>query len=324
MKTTYLIVSLIFLGFSGYTQTIEKYSIDSGGNSFENGDISVLYTIGEVHVQELSTETVSVSEGFINSDMKIKINPKLFLQGPSINPVSAGLMNDNLRQNTLIPNTSPYADSTTCDVSVFSVTGDNAIVDWVWVELRTAVDNQKLVNGKSALLQRDGDVVGLDGVSNVIMEAAPTNYYVVVNHRNHLGAMSSSALSLNNTTPTVVDFTDNVFTTYGNYARVLLDNGSLALWSGDSNAMNRIRFLGADSSITVIKDQVLGDPNNGFGSITYASLGYFNTDLDLNGASKYTGSESDSNIVRDNVLSHPANGFGSPTYTIQETVPPNN
>src|SRR5690606_34913491 len=110
---------------------------------------------------------------------------------------TAGLMNDNLRQNALIPTTSPYADAATCNASVFTVTGTNAIVDWVWVELRAANDNTKLINGKSALVQRDGAVVGLDGVSDVIMEAAPTNYYIVVKHRNHLGTMTSGVIALN-------------------------------------------------------------------------------------------------------------------------------
>lgn len=323
-KLVFLLISIQAFSFSMVSQTIEKFSIDSGGTSITSGNLQVLYTLGEVHVQETSVGNIQLSEGFINASFKIKINPKLFLQGPSLTPVTAGLMNDNLRQNAIIPTTSPYTDGATCNASVFNVTGNNAIVDWVWIELRAANDNQKLINGKSALVQRDGDVVGLDGVSEVIMIAAPTNYYVVVNHRNHLGAMSASTILLNETNSTIVDFTNSGFSTLGSNARVVLTDGSMALWAGDSNGMDRVRFLGADSSISAIKDQVLADPNNGFASISFGSLGYLNTDLDLNGISKYTGSGNDTNIVRDNVLSHPANGFSSPTYTIQETIPESN
>src|SRR5690606_15214558 len=49
-------------------QTIEKFSIDSGGNSTSNGNITVLYTIGEVNVQELNAANIFISEGFISSD----------------------------------------------------------------------------------------------------------------------------------------------------------------------------------------------------------------------------------------------------------------
>jgi len=48
-------------------QTIEKFSIDSGGSSTSTGSIQILYTLGEVCVQEYSLGNLQVSEGFINS-----------------------------------------------------------------------------------------------------------------------------------------------------------------------------------------------------------------------------------------------------------------
>lgn len=50
----------------GYSQSIEKFSIDSGGGSVTVSGIQIFYTIGEVNVQELSAEGISISEGFIN------------------------------------------------------------------------------------------------------------------------------------------------------------------------------------------------------------------------------------------------------------------
>lgn len=55
-------------GLWAQAQTIEKFSIDSGGNSTSNGNIIVLYTIGEVNVQELNAGNILLSEGFISSD----------------------------------------------------------------------------------------------------------------------------------------------------------------------------------------------------------------------------------------------------------------
>jgi hypothetical protein len=312
------------IGFIASAQSIEKFSIDSGGASATSGGIEILYTIGEVNVQELSAGNTQVSEGFINSNFKVLVNPQVFLQGPLLSPTTPGLMNDNLRAAGYLPTTSPYADAATCNASVFAVTGNNAIVDWVWVELRAANNNQKRINGRSALLQRDGDVVDVDGVSSILMQAAPTSYFVIVKHRNHLGAMSASTFGLKQNTTTVVDFKNSGFSTYGSNARVQLTSGSMALWAGDTNNSNFIRFSGANNSSNVIKDYVLADPANGFNSVTFASTGYLLIDINLNGQGKFSGSGNDSNIIKDNVLAHPGNGFNSPTFTISTTVPPNN
>ncbi|RYH72585.1 T9SS type A sorting domain-containing protein [Flavobacteriaceae bacterium 144Ye] len=56
----------ILLWFPSTAQTIEKFSIDNGGASTTNGNIQVLYTIGEVNVQETVIDNVIISEGFIN------------------------------------------------------------------------------------------------------------------------------------------------------------------------------------------------------------------------------------------------------------------
>ena len=324
MKTKLTFLITLLIGFLCNGQSIEKFSIDSGGTSATAGGIEILYTIGEVNVQELDAGTVSVSEGFINADFKVLVNPQVFLQGPLLNPTTPGIMNDDLRAAAYLPTTSPYADAATCNASVFTVTGNNAIVDWVWVELRAANDNQKRINGRSALLQRDGDVVDFDGTSSILMQAAPTGYFVIVKHRNHLGAMSASTIGLTRNTATVVDFKNNGFSTFGSNARVLLPSGAMALWAGDTGTSNYIRFSGANNSANVIKDYVLADPANGFNSVTFASTGYLLIDINLNGQGKFSGSGNDSNIIKDNVLTHPGNGFNSPTFTISTTVPPNN
>jgi len=67
MKKSYTIAILILLIVLPVTsQTIEKFSLVSGGSSTTINGIEILYTIREVVVQEISTATVLVSEGFIN------------------------------------------------------------------------------------------------------------------------------------------------------------------------------------------------------------------------------------------------------------------
>jgi hypothetical protein len=67
MKTILsLIIGLTCLQIQA--QIIEKFSIDNGGASTTNGDIAIVYTIGEVNVQELNAGNILLSEGFINSN----------------------------------------------------------------------------------------------------------------------------------------------------------------------------------------------------------------------------------------------------------------
>ncbi|MBK6344269.1 MAG: hypothetical protein IPF41_17280 [Flavobacteriales bacterium] len=51
--------------------------------------------------------------------------------------------------------------------SVLAATGNNAIVDHVVVELRHATTPSVVVATRGALVQRDGDAVGMDGSSPV-------------------------------------------------------------------------------------------------------------------------------------------------------------
>lgn len=320
MKILTAIILMFTISFC-QAQSIEKFSIDNGGASVSTGGIQLLYTIGEVNVQEIDAGTVSVSEGFITSGFKIRVNPKVFLQGPLINPATANLMNDDLRQNALIPTISPYEDGATCSASVFDTSGNDAIVDWVWLELRALNDNTTIVKSRSALVQRDGDVVDMDGTSHIEMQAPPNNYYIVIKHRNHLGVMSSNTFGLREEATTTIDFTDNTFLTYGSNAQVQLSSGNTALWSGDLNNDTKIQFSGAGNDVNTLKDFIIA--NAPLPLLTIPVSGYFNEDLDLNGQAKFSGSDNDSNLVKDIIIGHPLNILGLPTFTITSQVPNN-
>ena len=265
-----------------------------------------------------------------NQIVDLKVNIKVFLQGPLLNPVNAGLMNDILRSDGKLPTLSPYSDLASINASVLNdggttgtgLTSDD-IVDWIWVEIRDSSDNGNVINSKSALVQRDGDVVALDGTSELIIPAMTNSYYIVVKHRNHLGVMSSAPIALS-VVPVNINFTSNITPTFGSNAQVQLTSGSMALWAGDSNGMGEVRYSGSNNDSNLIKDHVLADPANGFNSVTFPSSGYLLEDTDLNGFAKFSGSGNDSNYIKDNVLNHPLNGFNSLTFTIFTTVPPEN
>lgn len=86
----------ILLWFPSIAQTIEKFSIDNGGASTTNGNIQILYTIGEVNVQETVIGNVVLSEGFINplgEDPTLNTNHKVLSEQIKVfpNPVSETL-----------------------------------------------------------------------------------------------------------------------------------------------------------------------------------------------------------------------------------------
>ena len=67
MKPIFLIVTFLFSVVLS-AQTIANFSIDNGGVSSENS-IKILYTIGEVNIQEHSVGNIILSEGFINGNI---------------------------------------------------------------------------------------------------------------------------------------------------------------------------------------------------------------------------------------------------------------
>lgn len=152
------------------------------------------------------------------------VSPKIFLEGA----YSGGQMNDQLRSSGLIPLEEPYTAGGYTHVAgggemtttpVLTVAGNNAIVDWVVVELRDASAPATVIATSSALVQKDGDVVDVDGVSPVPFRGiADGNYNVAIRHRNHLGIMSMNPIALSSSA-TLVDFTSSALVTYGTDAR---------------------------------------------------------------------------------------------------------
>lgn len=121
------------------------------------------------------------------------------------------------------------------------------IVDWVCVMLREPSNVGTLfqaVDTVSAFLREDGMVYSMDGKPYLTFKNLPqSNYYVVVEHRNHLGTMSNSAVTLKTSTTDataslMADFTVPAF----NYVNMgvssilpyaLLSDGRAALHLGD-------------------------------------------------------------------------------------------
>ncbi|MBQ4820917.1 matrixin family metalloprotease [Aquimarina sp. MMG016] len=193
---------------------------------------------------------------------------KAYVQGAALNPNEGeeSLLRDDLRVAGLIPTTSPYTDALTCDATVFDSTGNDAIVDWVWVELRDQNDVTVVIAGQSALLQRDGDIVAVDGVSDVAFSIEADDYYVLITHRNHLGIRSANTVSLSATTAILDLTTDTSLILGGTNAVTEIRNGTYAMLAGDGDANGQIQNTDINTVITLL-----------------GGSGYSDADMDMNG-----------------------------------------
>ena len=217
----------------------------------------------------------------------------------------------------------------TVDPSIFNTggttgigTSNNDIVDWVWIEIRNNTDSTFIVDDRSALLQRDGDVVDFDGVSSITLEGFTDSYYVAVKHRNHLGIVTLNAIPLSVAT-TNINLTNNTIPTFGTNAQVLLLNGSLAMWAGNVNGDTIIQYSGTNPDSPSILSEVLNNPGNFLNFPTYIVNGYNVNDIDMNGKTQYSGTEPDTPIILQSVLLHPGNFLNFTTYQILEQLPEN-
>ncbi|CAL2075741.1 hemagglutinin protein [Tenacibaculum sp. 190524A02b] len=267
MKQFLFIISLLITS-SLSSQTIERTVIGSNGTTLSTANASLDYTIGDLVVTTSSNGSNTLTQGFQQETivLKIKLAPVVFLQGPLATSETT-TMDDSLRSNSLLPTTSPYTDAITCETSVFNTTGNDAIIDWVWITLRDKNDRTTILASQSALVQADGDIVDVDGVSALKFNLSSDSYYVAVNHRNHLGIISNSAIALNTNSSTSVNLSNSASSVFGGTNSVVnMSNGVFAMISGDVDENGQIQNIDANSVI-----KVLGD------------AGYHKADLNMNG-----------------------------------------
>jgi uncharacterized repeat protein (TIGR01451 family) len=230
----------------------------------------------------------------------------------------SGLMRDQLRRLADFPLTSPYGDG--ASISNSAVLTTNAIVDWVLVELRDATTPATVSARQGALLQADGDVVGVDGVSALAFSGLGSNsYYVAVKHRNHLGVMTAAPVTLSVATA-VVDFTNSATAVYGANAQRTL-GGKQTLWSGNANGNTNVISAGPGNDSSTILGEVLSAPGNYTTNVNYILSGYRRTDLNLDGKTLAAGPNNDANIVLTSVFVHPGNSATAANFIVSQQLP---
>ena len=263
---------------------------------------------------------------------KVCLTPKAYLQGALLGvDLPNTLMRDDLRVKNLIPTTSPYSggltSANTTTSTVLTVTGNNAIVDWVFVELRSGTDSTLVIDSRSALIQRDGDIVDVDGTGSLLFSVANTGqYYLVVKHRNHLSVMSVKNLMSN--ICKVIDFSQISTPNFNldllniiNQPQVLVQQGK-ALWAGNALSDNDIIFQGTQNDVNIIYTQVVNAGTNFFVSPSYKLKGYYTGDIDMNGEAIFQGTGNDVEFIYENVIkNHTGNLLKLNYFKIKQQLP---
>jgi hypothetical protein len=265
------------------------------------------------------------------------------LQGGLVS-TSNNLMRDDLRTKGLIPSAQPYnstngftqvsgGGSETVANSVLTTSGNNAIVDWVMLELRSATTPFSVLATRSALIQRDGDIVDVDGVSPVTFNTNAVvwggQYHVSVRHRNHLGVMTETPVTVTSTTP-VIDFTSS---TLGNYKFPTGDlrrstspqttiGGLNAMWAGNASVDNKVVFQGPNNDPDAIFFDVLGDSGNTSQIVNFIRNNvYSSSDLDMNGKVIFQGPTNEVDVIFFEVFGHPENVNQILNFIIWQQLP---
>lgn len=319
--------------------TVNCFAIDSSGNENyctsyivvrDTTPIQVFCMDTVVYLNSSGVATIDTSyvldsiQQFNDSITYVKLSIRAYLSGAFTS--SAPPMRDDIRAAGLLPLTEPYNSipkyayvkgGDVVDTSLFIVTGSDAIVDWVLVELIDPIDSMEVVATRSVLLQSDGDIVDTNGLSEITFpNVKPGNYLVKIAHRNHLDVLTANAYALDTAT-TTLDFTNGTVSTYG--ADGLRNiSGVDALWSGDANSNGKLRYLGYNNDAAKILYDVLNHPGNITGAYNFVANGYFLSDLDLNGIAKYQGPTNDINIIFSSVLLHPQNSGFSTSFIFNE------
>jgi hypothetical protein len=318
----------VYTGITGSTINVTGTYVDAAsiagdetllnGLRYDGTDWSLANNTINTTSNTVTYSSVASGSDLYAMDKFLLMNSKVFLQGP----FNGTTMNDNLRAAGLIPTSDPYrtapyssffthTNNSEVEIASAAVFNDKAtddnIVDWIFLELRNSTGT--LIQTRSALLQKDGDVVDIDGVNPVFFKNLDAgNFVVTVRHRNHLGLsadLTNYVKALSIAKPIAAnkfDFTGASDAQIFGDAQAFYTSGAVKmLWGGNANSNGSSRYAGPSNDHSYLLSTELA----GNGSAVISGV-YKSGDLNMNGNVRYSGPSNDHSFLLNNVLS--ANG----------------
>jgi hypothetical protein len=328
-------------GITGGTVTLAGQYIDPTDVTGTEANLVGYYnngtdwsSVGETHNTGTNriSAPVTTDNGVVSGINKfLQVGARAFLQGAY--NAATGLMTDNLRtlpfgssaSTVNFPSTDPYRVSpyntafthinntvvetipNSTIIGPVAIAADR-IVDWVYLELRNlnASPGNTILQTRAALIQRDGDIVDIDGVSPVTFNNLLNgNYILAIRHRNHLG------LSIDQTSPRTLNekkstaFTTNVIDMrtaadaqlFGTAAQFTTSThpglGTVnLLWGGNANSNTQTRFTGLTNDRDLLLINALGNVPSGFINNVYHPA-----DVNMNRVVGFSGLNNDRDLI---------------------------
>ncbi|MEO6498614.1 MAG: MBG domain-containing protein [Chitinophagaceae bacterium] len=295
-------------------------------------------------------ESLNSGTATMNFDSYVSLQVKVLLEGATIGNGTGfeSTMRDNLRNSPFtganyIPSKDPYTfnsqyntlftrvgdglsielQTVTDSAAMFNSRGTASAVDWVFIELRDKTNPATVVDTRSAMVERDGTVVDIDGSSCIRFPTLPLgDYYVAVRHRNHLGVMTAAAVpAAILACAAVVDFTTMTAADlwnqpgYDGYEMKTLADGKHALWAGNANGDRKIKYTAPNDDLFRIFTNTLQHPDNSGSDYNFDfGYGYIAGDVNMNSKVKYTAPNDDSFLVFVQLLLYGLNGGSDYNY----------
>ncbi len=151
------------------------------------------------------------------------------------------------------------------------------VVDWVLVSFRTAPERSSEVFRTAALLLNDGTIQFEEDCT--LDASGATSYYVLIEHRNHIGAMSPTTIDVTNRILNYDFRASDSYKDATSFGQVEIASGIWTMFAGDGNqSADQVSYdvNGSDVIIWV-------NTNGEFGSYL---PGDYNMDGDINGEDK--------------------------------------
>lgn len=184
--------------FPAESETWTKYNLEQS----INGNTTLVIP-ENISLVDVSIKCSDYSSGTVKiSGMSLKKKIELNELNLDLTVFLEGAYSNNNEMITSINSLLPLAQPFNCAPCYYSGTEavnnmpNVNIIDWVLVSLFTEIDDEEPEIRRTGFLRNDGKIVDLDGYSPLSFNVANTQYYIKVEHRNHLPITSSQRISL--------------------------------------------------------------------------------------------------------------------------------